>query len=147
MAKPLQAESDGNGDNYVRDSEGLPVGLVFANAAAARQHRHRVIQQPRWSLHDDETIATVEKHRDIWVARLVQAVFNLDNINDNENSRDLPRFTFGTEAAEFGVNVEASCALLFEAIILECTEGFRGPVRDTKAKGGDEECKCETRIR
>lgn len=109
-------------------------GLATSSALAFRQ---RVTQRPTLTPAADPTINFVIARQELYIREMVQAVFNMDNVNDNPTFRGLAMFTLHHENQVCGYEVEAACRVLFAAVIKRCQIGYCGSVGNNRLLNKD----------
>jgi len=122
----LQASTSGIGAR-------VPRPLVFASLREAREHRRRVTQPPELHPEHDPTIAEVERDSPIWIKKLVEAMYNLEDVGDKPNAMHKTFFTPGHRNEYSYKDIEAACYELHTAVISRSRYGYRGPKQDDKA--------------
>ncbi|KAF2645551.1 hypothetical protein P280DRAFT_531736 [Massarina eburnea CBS 473.64] len=126
--------------------------LAFTSHEQASAHRNAATVPPNIAPESDPTIDKVENDGQAWVARLMEAVYDITDVSDNADSNDTKMFTLGSGAFVPYDEVEAACHILFRTVITRCREGFRGRGKPNKAIGKgshkeDQHGNCETRIK
>jgi hypothetical protein len=122
----LQASSNGNGAR-------VPRSLEFASLEDAREYRRRVTRPPELNPEDDPTIPEVERDSHIWIKKLVEAMYNLEDVGDKPNAMHRTFFTVGHRNEYPYKDIESACYELHAAVIDRSRYGYRGPKQDDKA--------------
>jgi hypothetical protein len=113
--------------------------MVFVrNEQAALAHRHAVKVLPRKDPATDRTIPEVAREAEERVQDLMQAFFTVDNtiILDNKTAKPIPLCTLGSASAFPAEDVEATCRVVFQKMMVQCQRGYTGyPTQDRLRDG------------
>jgi hypothetical protein len=106
-----------------------PIPMVFVhNEPAALAHRHAVKMLPRKDPATGRTIPEVARETEERVQDLMQAFFTVDNtiILDNKTAKPIPLCTLGSASAFPAEDVEATCRIVFQKMMVQCQRGYTG---------------------
>ncbi|XPS76643.1 hypothetical protein M3J09_008691 [Ascochyta lentis] len=130
-----------------------PYCSFFLSSDAARDHRHlstRFGRQPYISPKEDPTIIEIENDRQYQVGRIYDAMTRGDRAQDNTNSIAMKRWVNG---AHYKSDlVESFAHKVFDCLLVQVTEGFRGWHHndyvddDRKGEKEDREADCMSRL-
>ncbi|KAK1914369.1 hypothetical protein P3342_010357 [Pyrenophora teres f. teres] len=114
-------------DPYQFDQNGNPTGFIFSNNnQAAQLWRHRPLHAPVLAPQNDSTIPTVRANQENYIAQMMQAVYNQNGVLDDADFRGKKLFTRGSPDAYPAPDIEAACRCLFEQVMDQCHNGYRG---------------------
>ncbi|KAI1665028.1 hypothetical protein L13192_11147 [Pyrenophora tritici-repentis] len=134
-------------DPYHFDEDGLPTVLIFRNNDQAARNWRRRSRYPPWKVpEEDDTIQPVMAEQETYIARMMQAMYNQDNVLDNLSFRGRKLFTRGANGAYPPPDVEAACRCLFDKTLDECNNGYRGAEAHPVYVVKDKKLNCEQRM-
>jgi hypothetical protein len=111
-----------------------PAQLIFGNNPQdAFAYRHAVKVLPRKDPTTDRTIPELAGEVEERVKDLMQAFFTVDNtiIPDNETAKTIPLCTLRSVSAFPAKDVEATCRIVFQKMMVPCQHGYTGyPTQD-----------------
>ncbi|KAF2703661.1 hypothetical protein K504DRAFT_495464 [Pleomassaria siparia CBS 279.74] len=107
------------------------------------RYRYRTIRAPELLVSEDKTLTDVLQRAEHWVKLLYLAMTNMEDINDNPNSRDVKIFSSSSLDKKA---VEATCRLVFTSLIHRCIVGFCGSDIRNVSHRVDQRLTCMNRL-
>jgi len=134
---PLQAQHTASAsDPHQSDQHGRPTQLVFNDYQSAYDYRHRIKAQPRYDPSADTTIQQVVANRGECVKDMVQAFYNITNVEDNHTAKLIRLCTKNGPGAFDAKDVEAICQIVHHKLIYQCQHGFTGDQNQDRLRDG-----------
>lgn len=127
----LQKEHPGRSKD--EKTRGIPDFVFKGDAEDARMWRDRVTMGPYIPPCDDPSIGQIKSESTRHIKEMMMAMWNQKGCHDKDKSPDRAKFTRGGPKCAATVDVEATCTLIFEALIFRCERGYRGPEKDNLA--------------
>jgi hypothetical protein len=98
--------------------------LAFGNARDAKNWLGAVKVQPHIDPATDPTIDMLDASRQVWVAAMVDAVYDIEHCKDGAKMK--AHFVPTKKSSFQNLEVEAACHMLLDVLIQHCRHGFRG---------------------